>query len=71
MTLEEAMRVAAVCSEADGGCPDCVQKLADILQLAFVEFNWAIDESGKIGVSPSAPQENQLTDWELQKRKPQ
>jgi hypothetical protein len=72
MTIEEAMKIAGVCSTADGGCPVCVEGMRDTLQLAFPEFVWSIaEEDTEITVYPAAPQENQLTDWELQKRKPQ
>jgi hypothetical protein len=43
MTLEEAKKVAAICSTADDGCPYCVKDLCNQLALAFPQFEWAFD----------------------------
>lgn len=47
MTLEEAIKVADICSQADGGCDFCVVDLKNRLQKAFSSFIWAFKE-GKI-----------------------
>ena len=44
MTLEEAKKVAAIVSEADGGCSVCVGCLVDSLRSAFPEFCWVFTE---------------------------
>lgn len=38
MTLEEARKVALVCSTADDGCSHCVKGLAKHLEEMFPEF---------------------------------
>lgn len=44
MTLEEAKKVAAICSEADGGCSHCAQVLMDKLIEEFPDFHWWWDD---------------------------
>lgn len=44
MTLDEAKKVAAICSTADGGCGYCVNELQEELQAVFPEFNWTYTE---------------------------
>ena len=56
MTLDEANKIAMVCSQADGGCGPCVSSLVDCLAGAFPEFDWYFtgydgeeDEKGRPG----------------------
>lgn len=50
MTLDEARKVAAICSTADGGCGNCVQNLQEILQSMFPEFSWVYTEQDEISL---------------------
>ena len=51
MTLDEAKKVAAICSEADGGCSHCVSELAGMLQEQFPEFVWEYAYEGDFEIS--------------------
>lgn len=42
MTLSEAKKVAAIVSEADGGCSACVGALVEDLNRSFPEFEWSM-----------------------------
>lgn len=50
MTLEEAQKVAEICSEADGGCSHCTYELMLLCQEAFPEFVWNQKEYEGISV---------------------
>ena len=41
MTLEEAEIIARICSQADGGCSNCVRELGCWLAKAFPDFLWS------------------------------
>lgn len=43
MTLDEAQKVADVCSNADGGCRTCVSELVSYLTADFPEFQWSLE----------------------------
>lgn len=51
MTLEEAKKVAAICSEADGRCQFCVSELRDLLSEAFPEFVWTFDLNHQLAIT--------------------
>ena len=40
MTREEALRVASICMNADGGCSHCAADLQQQLVRAFPELAW-------------------------------
>lgn len=40
MTNEEAVKVAAILAEADGGCDDCALKLARTAARYFPGYEW-------------------------------
>ena len=40
MTLEEAEKIAEICSHCDMICPNCVAGLCELLQDGFPEFVW-------------------------------
>lgn len=44
MTTEEAKKVAEIATEADSGCPTCVDALFDLLREAFPEHGDVFDE---------------------------
>lgn len=41
MNEAEAKKIAAICRSADGYCTVCAGELAEQLQEAFPEFEWA------------------------------
>ena len=49
LTTEEATRIAAIASGADGGCYHCAAQLAGALNEAFPEFDWfaLVGEAGR------------------------
>ena len=50
MTIEEAKKIAATCSTADGGCSYCIDSLREFLQNDFPEFLWTMNEDQEIDV---------------------
>jgi hypothetical protein len=40
MTLDEARKVGEIVSNADGGCPVCVEHLCEDLNRDFPAFRW-------------------------------
>jgi hypothetical protein len=46
VTPEEAERVALIVAQADGQCVVCASELAEQLQLAFPEHDWAVLVAG-------------------------
>lgn len=43
MTLNEAKKIAAICSTADDGCPYCIEALRKQLASEFPEFLWSFE----------------------------
>jgi hypothetical protein len=42
MTLEEAIKVASVCEQADSNCEHCVKQLTSLLNETFPDFTWTM-----------------------------
>jgi hypothetical protein len=53
VTLEEAQKVAEICSKADDGCSVCVKQLLDLLVVAFPGFHWVVDDHEEATISVS------------------
>lgn len=51
MTIEEAKKVAAICSTADSGCPFCVHELMEKLAVKFPEFEWQMNDERVVVIS--------------------
>jgi hypothetical protein len=49
MTLDEARKVAAAASTADGGCYVCVDGIREILAESFPEFRWKLEDARAAG----------------------
>ena len=52
MTLEEAQRVAMICSMADGQCGNCIRSLVNYLNGIFTEFEWSFDDTKYMEFDP-------------------
>ena len=54
LSIEDAVKVAAVCNTADGGCTVCRKELCDELTKAFPEIEWEFTDSETIGIRMKA-----------------
>lgn len=53
MTLEEATKIALICSTADGGCNNCVGDLMVRLNETFPEFEWGYNwKAERVAIPP-------------------
>lgn len=51
MTIDEAISVATILEEADGGCSSCVGHLVEAANELFPQFEWKMVESKNYNIS--------------------
>ena len=40
VTHDEAVKIAEVIIQVDGGCPHCITELVDCMKVKFPDFDW-------------------------------